>query len=116
MEREKLVLASTMRLSISTWGVIEASFSTRLRALPMLLPMSRPTRVLVRDIGSNIGKAWSLVEKLDSMTPQVLIESRIVEASTSFSRSIGVQWGGFGQAAPASGNATGLNFPSTARM
>ena len=62
------------------------------------------------------GKARSLVERLDSMTPQVLIESRIVEASTSFSRSIGVQWGGFVQAAPASGNPTGLNFPSSARV
>jgi type IV pilus assembly protein PilQ len=56
------------------------------------------------------------VEKLDSMTPQVLIESRIVEANTSFSRSIGVQWGGFGQAAPATGNATGLSFPNTVRV
>ncbi len=77
---------------------------------------TRTNTLVVRDIGSNIGKARSLVEKLDSMTPQVLIESRIVEASTSFSRSIGVQWGGFGQAATASGNATGLNFPSTVRV
>ena len=76
----------------------------------------RTNTLVVRDIGSNIGKARSLVERLDSMTPQVLIESRIVEASTSFSRSIGVQWGGFGQAAPASGNPTGLNFPSSARV
>jgi type IV pilus assembly protein PilQ len=76
----------------------------------------RTNTLVIRDIGSNIGKARSLVEKLDTMTPQVLIESRIVEASTSFSRSIGVQWGGFGQAAPGSGNATGLNFPSTARV
>ena len=77
---------------------------------------ARTNTLVVRDIGSNIGKARGLVEKLDSMTPQVLIESRIVEASTSFSRSIGVQWGGFGQAAPASGNATGLNFPNTVRV
>ena len=77
---------------------------------------TRTNTLVVRDIGSNIGKARSLVEKLDSMTPQVLIESRIVEASTSFSRSIGVQWGGFGQAATASGNPTGLNFPSTVRV
>jgi len=76
----------------------------------------RTNTLVVRDIGSNIGKARNLVEKLDSMTPQVLIESRIVEASTSFSRSIGVQWGGFGQAATASGNPTGLNFPSTVRV
>ncbi len=77
---------------------------------------SRTNTLVVRDIGSNIGKARALVEKLDTITPQVLIESRIVEASTSFSRSIGVQWGGFGQAAPATGNATGLSFPNTVRV
>jgi type IV pilus assembly protein PilQ len=77
---------------------------------------ARTNILVIRDIGSNIGRARSLVEKLDTMTPQVLIESRIVEASTSFSRSIGVQWGGFGQAAPATGNATGLNFPNSVRV
>jgi len=77
---------------------------------------ARTNTLVVRDIGSNIGKARGLVEKLDSITPQVLIESRIVEANTSFSRSIGVQWGGFGQAAPATGNATGLSFPNTVRV
>ena len=77
---------------------------------------TRTNTLVVRDIGSNIGKARSLVEKLDSITPQVLIESRIVEANTSFSRNIGVQWGGFGQAAPATGNATGLSFPNTVRV
>ncbi|HVP62550.1 MAG TPA: type IV pilus secretin PilQ [Myxococcaceae bacterium] len=77
---------------------------------------ARTNTLVVRDIGSNIGKARGLVEKLDSITPQVLIESRIVEANTTFSRSIGVQWGGFGQAAPSSGNATGLSFPNTVRV
>jgi type IV pilus assembly protein PilQ len=76
----------------------------------------RTNTLVVRDIGSNIGKARSLVEKLDSITPQVLIESRIVEANTTFSRQIGVQWGGYGQAAPATGNATGLSFPNTVRV
>ncbi len=76
----------------------------------------RTNILIVRDIASNVGKARGLVEKLDTITPQVLIESRIVEANTSFSRSIGVQWGGFGQAAPASGNTTGLSFPSTVRV
>jgi len=77
---------------------------------------ARTNTLVVRDIGSNIGRARGLVEKLDSITPQVLIESRIVEANTNFSRSIGVQWGGFGQAAPATGNATGLSFPNTVRV
>ncbi len=47
----------------------------------------RTNILIVRDIGSNVGKARSLVEKLDTITPQVLIESRIVEANTNFSRS-----------------------------
>jgi len=77
---------------------------------------ARTNTLVVRDIGSNIGRARGLVEKLDTITPQVLIESRIVEANTTFSRSIGVQWGGFGQAAPSTGNATGLSFPNTVRV
>ena len=40
------------------------------------------------------------------------IESRIVEASTNLSRSIGVQWGGNGTFSPATNNPTGLFFPN----
>jgi type IV pilus assembly protein PilQ len=52
-----------------------------------------------------------LVRRLDRQTPQVLIEARIVEASTNYSESLGVQWGGQGQASAAAGNPTGLAFP-----
>jgi type IV pilus assembly protein PilQ len=72
---------------------------------------ARTNVLIVRDILSNIGRARSLVQKLDTQTPQVLIESRIVEANTSFSKQIGVQWGGGAQAATGTGNPTGLVFP-----
>jgi type IV pilus assembly protein PilQ len=36
----------------------------------------------------------SLLKELDKQPYQVVIEARIVEASTSFSRSLGIQWGG----------------------
>jgi type IV pilus assembly protein PilQ len=77
---------------------------------------TRTNVLIVRDIASGVNKAQSLVRNLDTQTPQVLIESRIVEASTSFSRQIGVQWGGHAQFAPATGNPTGLVFPYTAAM
>ena len=77
---------------------------------------TRTNVLIVRDIASGVSKAQSLVRNLDTQTPQVLIESRIVEASTSFSRQIGVQWGGHAQFAPATGNPTGLVFPYTAAM
>jgi type IV pilus assembly protein PilQ len=72
----------------------------------------RTNTLLVRDIASNISRARSLVEKLDTITPQVLIESRIVQANTNFVREIGVQWGGSIQQAAGTNNSTGLVFPN----
>ena len=74
---------------------------------------SRTNVLIVRDIRSGVERARGLVRNLDTPTPQVLIESRIVEATTSFTRSLGVQWGGSTQFAPGTGNATGLVFPNT---
>jgi type IV pilus assembly protein PilQ len=73
----------------------------------------RTNQLIVRDIQQRIRAAERLVKKLDTQTPQVLIEARIVEANTIFSREIGIQWGGSFEASPANGNPTGLVFPST---
>lgn len=74
---------------------------------------TRTNVLIVKDVRANIEKARALVKNLDTQTPQVLIESRIVEANTSFSRELGVQWGGRASAAPATGNSTGLIFPNS---
>jgi len=75
---------------------------------------SRTNVLIVRDVATNISKARSLVQSLDLQTPQVLIESRIVEANVTYTRSLGVQWGGQAAASYATGNPTGLTFPATA--
>jgi type IV pilus assembly protein PilQ len=72
----------------------------------------RTNTLLVRDIAQNVARARSLVQKLDTITPQVLIESRIVQANTNFVREIGVQWGGSIQQASGTNNSTGLVFPN----
>ncbi len=72
----------------------------------------RTNSLVVKDIASNISRARSLVEHLDTVTPQVLIESRIVEANTNFVREIGVQWGGQIQQSAGTNNSTGLVFPN----
>ncbi len=74
---------------------------------------TRTNTLIVRDLPENMGKIKSMVSSLDLQTPQVLIESRIVEASTRFAREVGVQWGGQGALSPGTGNATGLAFPNT---
>ena len=74
---------------------------------------NRTNTLIVRDLGENMGKVKSLVAVLDTQTPQVLIEARIVEASATFRRAIGVQWGGTGISSAGTGNPTGLVFPSS---
>lgn len=54
----------------------------------------RTNTLLVRDVPYNVEKILDIVKGLDSKTPQILIEARIVEASTNFTRELGIQWGG----------------------
>ena len=49
--------------------------------------------LIVRDTESKIVGMKQLVEGLDLEVPQVQIEARIVQADTTYSRSLGVQWG-----------------------
>ena len=72
----------------------------------------RTNTLVVRDVSGNLDDVEELVRSLDSQTPQVLIEARIVEANTSFTHDVGIQWGGSVIASSATGNPTGLVFPS----
>ncbi|GAB4365518.1 MAG: type IV pilus secretin PilQ [Deltaproteobacteria bacterium] len=54
----------------------------------------RTNTIVIRDLPRNVEAVKALVAELDTPTPQVLIEARIVEVDTSFSRELGVQWGG----------------------
>jgi type IV pilus assembly protein PilQ len=73
----------------------------------------RTNTVIVRDIGRGIDDATHLIHRLDVQSPQVLIESNIVEATEGFERGLGVQWGYSYKAGPETGNPTGQNFPGT---
>lgn len=71
------------------------------------------TNVLIaRDISGNLNNIEELVRSLDTQTPQVLVEARIVEATSRYLRDIGIQWGGDATFSEATGNPTGLAFPS----
>ena len=69
--------------------------------------------LIVRDVEKGIESARDLVRRLDVQIPQVLIESSIVEATTDFTRDLGVQWGYNANVGPQSGTSTGHNFPGT---
>ncbi len=50
--------------------------------------------IIFTDIASNIQKARALKKRQDRPIKQVMIEARIVEAKTTFSRDLGVNWTG----------------------
>jgi len=72
----------------------------------------RTNVLIVRDIVENLDDVEELVRTLDTQTPQVLVEARIVEATSQYVRDVGIQWGGDVTAGAATGNPTGLLFPS----
>ena len=75
----------------------------------------RTNSLIIRDIDSQLAQIRQLVKALDTRTPQVHIEARIVEANQSFSRALGIQWGGNLNFSPETGAPTGLFFPNSVR-
>ncbi|MEM7412958.1 MAG: type IV pilus secretin PilQ [Myxococcota bacterium] len=53
---------------------------------------TRTNTLIIKDIASVIDEATALVKAVDTMTPQVMIEAKIVEASLDFSRELGSRW------------------------
>ncbi len=73
----------------------------------------RTNSLIVNDVAGNRAEIIRLALSLDTQTPEISIEARIVEANSTFTREFGVQWGGNAIAGAAAGNSTGLIFPST---
>jgi len=73
----------------------------------------RTNVMIVRDLAGNLNQVEELTRSLDTQTPQVLVEARIVEATSSYIRDVGIQWGGDTSFSAATGNPTGLAFPSS---
>lgn len=53
----------------------------------------RTNSILIRDVEGMHKEYARVIETLDKPTPQVMIEARIVEVTTNFTRELGIQWG-----------------------
>jgi len=57
------------------------------------ITIDKPSKtIIMTDTASKLKEAKEVAARLDKPTKQVMIEARIVEASTSFSRNLGIQW------------------------
>ncbi|HEU4949526.1 MAG TPA: type IV pilus secretin PilQ, partial [Candidatus Deferrimicrobiaceae bacterium] len=103
--QEALNRAAEVRASQeAVFDTIPVSYSKASELLVKIKPLAskfgkldsddRTNVLIIRDLPQNIEAIKELVSRLDTATPQVLIEARIVEVDTSFVRELGVQWGG----------------------
>jgi len=52
----------------------------------------RTNTIIMEDTAQNIEKAREIVTRFDTPVKQIMIEARIVDASTNFTRDLGVRW------------------------
>ena len=96
--------AEVKAMQEAVFDTIPVSYSRASELLVKIKPLAskfgkldsddRTNVLIIRDLPQNIAEVKALVATLDTATPQVLIEARIVEVETSFARELGVQWGG----------------------
>jgi type IV pilus assembly protein PilQ len=71
----------------------------------------RTNTLIISDVPDKRVAYDGLLDAIDTQTPQVMIEARIVEAIRSFERDLGINWRMSGRATPELGTATNLQFP-----
>ncbi|MEA2563320.1 MAG: type pilus assembly protein PilQ [Acidobacteriota bacterium] len=72
----------------------------------------RTNSLIIKELPAFMDTIVSVIDRLDSPEPQVMIEARIIETTKRFTREFGIDWGFSGIASPATGNTSGLVFPN----
>jgi type IV pilus assembly protein PilQ len=67
----------------------------------------RTNSLMITELPPVISRIETMLKTLDRPTPQVMIEARIVEATKTFSQTLGIQWGG-----GAAATAKNTSFPN----
>jgi type IV pilus assembly protein PilQ len=80
-------------LNYATAKELEAKIKSLMsrRSDAALVVDERSNTIMVRDIQKSIEDVNALVSKLDLRTPQVLIESNLIETTPTFSRALGIE-------------------------
>jgi type IV pilus assembly protein PilQ len=102
----------TYTLSYSKARDVAALLKNKISTRGEIIVDERTNTLLVSEVRDRLALLESLIGVVDTPTPQVSIEARIVEATATFVRNLGIQWGFRGAADPFYGNATSVQFPN----
>jgi len=106
------LIVKTITLSYSKARDVMSLLSTKKTSRGEITIDERTNTLIISDVKENLDLLEKLISVLDTPTPQVSIEARIIEATSTFIRNLGIQWGFKGIADPFYGNQTSLQFPS----
>ena len=106
------LLVKYIRVSYGKASELKSLVETVLSERGTVAYDERSNQLIVKDIQSGLDNVTELVSKVDLRTPQVLLETQIVEAGRNLTRDLGAELGFQYIQSPATGNGTGLNFPS----
>jgi len=81
-----------------------------------ILVDARSNTLIIKELPDYLPTVLDLIRNLDTPNPQVMIETRIVEATRTFSQSLGIVWGFQAKADGAHGNTTGMVFPNNGSL
>jgi type IV pilus secretin PilQ/predicted competence protein len=101
----------TVTLSYSKARDVQSLLTPKLSQRGNIIIDERTNTLIISDVRERLDLVESLLTVVDTPTPQVSIEARIVEATAKFARQLGVQWGFRGIMDPFYGNQTSLRFP-----
>lgn len=102
----------TFALSYSKAKDIQSLLQTQISKRGEIIIDERTNTIMVSEVKNRMALIEKLISVFDTATPQVSIEARIVEATTTFIRNLGIQWGWRGIADPLYGNQTSWTFPN----
>jgi type IV pilus assembly protein PilQ len=85
--------SETFSVNYADIGSIAGQFAGLKSERGVITQDVRTNKVIVKDIPQALEDMRTLLQQLDVPEKQVMIEARIVEATSTFTRSIGVNWG-----------------------
>lgn len=119
MERRKMAVqlapieTRLIPVSYASAGDLASRVQVLLSSRGSIAIDERTNTLIARDVSGALDQVEELSRALDTQTPQVLVEARIVEATSRYIKDVGIQWGGSGTMSPTTGNPTGLAFPNS---
>jgi type IV pilus assembly protein PilQ len=110
------VQIKTITLSYSKAKDVAGLLKSKLSSRGEMIIDERTNTLLITDVRDKMETLEKLITVVDTPTPQVSIEARVVEASTTFTRNLGIQWGFKVNADSYNGNTTSLQFPNSVNV